>query len=181
MMGPAPGLLSIMPVAPRSFAISCASVRAITSVPPPGANGTTILTTWSGYKAHAVPFTAGSSSANAASAKGGKRTVTPLRRAASLSRSIFISSDLGRPVAARAMRPMMSGHDTAPALQRWTGRCDRLSQSFDDTANIKAKYTRVCMRALWGERDEALPDRIAVAGGDTGPGAAERSHHCLRV
>jgi len=53
MMVPAPGLFSIMTVAPRSFAISCASVRAITSVPPPGANGTTILTILSGYNAEA--------------------------------------------------------------------------------------------------------------------------------
>src|SRR5258708_3841524 len=52
-MVPAPGLFSIMTVAPRSFAISCASVRAITSVPPPGANGTTILTILSGYNAEA--------------------------------------------------------------------------------------------------------------------------------
>src|SRR5260370_1230837 len=36
MMVPAPGLFSIMTDAPRSFAISCASLRAIKSVPPPG-------------------------------------------------------------------------------------------------------------------------------------------------
>src|SRR5665647_1352348 len=53
MMVPAPGLFSMTMVAPRSLAISCASVRAMTSVPPPGANGTTILTILSGYKAEA--------------------------------------------------------------------------------------------------------------------------------
>src|SRR3977135_594929 len=61
MMVTAPGLFSIMTVAPRSFAIPCASVRAITSVPPPGANGTTILTILSGYNAE------GSSGENAVS------------------------------------------------------------------------------------------------------------------
>ena len=43
MMVPAPGLFSMITDPPRSFAISCANARAITSVPPPGANGTTIL------------------------------------------------------------------------------------------------------------------------------------------
>src|SRR5262245_48670780 len=53
MMVPAPGLFSIMVLLPRSFAISCASARAITSVPPPGANGTTILMMRSGKAARA--------------------------------------------------------------------------------------------------------------------------------
>src|SRR3954447_19874315 len=53
MMVPAPGLFSMMMVAPRFFAISCASVRAITSVPPPGANGTTIRMVFSGHAATA--------------------------------------------------------------------------------------------------------------------------------
>src|SRR3954452_24798261 len=41
----------MMMVAPRFFAISCASVRAITSVPPPGAKGTTMRMVFSGYAA----------------------------------------------------------------------------------------------------------------------------------
>jgi hypothetical protein len=63
-----------MTAAPRSFAISCASVRAITSVPPPGAKGTTILTILSGYKAMAWSFEAADSNASATSA--GKMTDT---------------------------------------------------------------------------------------------------------
>src|SRR3978361_855238 len=66
-MVPAPGLFSMMTDAPRSFAISCASVRAITSVPPPGAKGTTILTIRSGYDARAGPaeMAAGNNAATA--------------------------------------------------------------------------------------------------------------------
>src|SRR5438093_9284872 len=52
-MVPAPGLFSMMMPAPRSFAISCASTRAMASVPPPGAKGTMILMTRSGYPAKA--------------------------------------------------------------------------------------------------------------------------------
>src|ERR1700704_2831508 len=68
MMVPAPGLFSIITDAPRSFAISCARVRAITSVPPPGAKGTTILTIRSGYTAKAASFESADSNANATSA-----------------------------------------------------------------------------------------------------------------
>jgi len=48
--------------------LSCASVRATTSVPPPGGNGTTILMIRSGYPANARVVQAADSSANAASA-----------------------------------------------------------------------------------------------------------------
>ena len=68
MMVPAPGLFSIMTDAPRSFAISCASVRAITSVPPPGAKGTTILTIRSGYAAKALSLVSTDCGTQAASA-----------------------------------------------------------------------------------------------------------------
>src|SRR4051812_20562221 len=43
-----------MTVPLRSAAISCASVRAMMSVPPPAANGTTILMAWSGNSARAA-------------------------------------------------------------------------------------------------------------------------------
>ena len=46
MMVPAPGRFSTMTVPPSCLAISCASVREMMSVPPPGAKGTTILVTW---------------------------------------------------------------------------------------------------------------------------------------
>jgi len=68
MMVPAPGLFSTMTDARRSLAISCASVRAITSVPPPGANGTTIRITLSGYRADAFSLESAGISANTTSA-----------------------------------------------------------------------------------------------------------------
>src|SRR5258708_39381194 len=68
MMVPAPGLFSMMMVAPRSFAIACARVRAITWVPPPGAKGTTILMVLSGYRAKASLTGSAEISAHAASA-----------------------------------------------------------------------------------------------------------------
>src|ERR1700753_1703494 len=68
-MVPAPGFFSTMTVKPRSFAMSCASVRATTSVPPPGAKGTTSRTILSGYRAIAasVEITAIDNAANASS------------------------------------------------------------------------------------------------------------------
>src|ERR1700676_5398779 len=71
MMVPAPGLFSMITETPKSLAISCANVRATTSVPPPGAKGTTIRMARSGYKAFASPV-ANAASNSAANANGNR-------------------------------------------------------------------------------------------------------------
>src|SRR2546425_674735 len=65
MIVPAPGLLSTMTGWPRSLAISAPSVRAIRSVPPPGAKGTTRRTGFSGKAADAALQTVASTAMNA--------------------------------------------------------------------------------------------------------------------
>ena len=54
-MVPAPGLFSTITEPPSCFCISCAKVREMMSVPPPGANGTTIFVTWPANSAANAP------------------------------------------------------------------------------------------------------------------------------
>src|SRR5258706_1861432 len=123
MMVPAPGLFSIMTVAARSMAISCASVRAITSVPPPGANGTTIFTILSGYPAKAR-FTESAAGNNAASANRRDAVFILIVRSKSMGDRLrlefFGNAPADHAFSQSAMRGATNGYDAIRACWRWT-------------------------------------------------------------
>src|SRR5882672_7600192 len=126
MMVPAPGLFSMITVAPRSLAISCARVRAITSVPPPGAKGTTILTILSGYPAKALSAQ-NADSKNAASANRADAIfILRLKTMCTRAWLEFVKAPANHALPRNAMRRATNGYDArctsgdGRRQQRWT-------------------------------------------------------------
>src|SRR6267142_5549842 len=171
MVVPAPGLFSMITVAPRPLAISCARVRAITSVPPPGAKGTTILTILSGYPAKALSAQ-NADSKNAASANRADAIfILRLKTMCTRAGLEFVKAPANHALQRNAMRRATNGYDA-----RCTSGDGRRQQRWTSIrSNDKSK------RALWGGCHEALAGRTIAVGRAFGLRAAGGARHRIRL